>query len=772
MTSLKVVIGLVCLAILPMCLGGGNSYEAMAVLLISGGALLVIQRRTVPYVSSDLRWAAVLIGWCAVASFWPADWTWGGSWRDMLPASRQDYLPLTVSPQPWVSLESLLLLTMGTTWFMALRGMQIRPALRYGVFAGLIVCLIVTGILSWLELGAVLDVPIWNSGQGMGPFVNRNQFGCVLAMGVTLSCALLLQDRRRHRIRTAAWAVAAIFFFILIVLNGSRGGLVLAVSGLVLVGAGEFILHPRIDRLGRNLSVILLAVAMLLFIGGTAVDRLVDTFNSHEAVTGGTRAVVQKDALDVVLRHPVLGNGFGQFESIFPLYQDDYTAHKRIVHPESDWLWLAVESGLPVLLILGGWMVFVLRDMHPVREGRGRRLRWAGATCGLLLFLHGWVEVSGHRPGTAFIGLLLLAFSASRVNPSRSCATTRPALSMVVGILLLAFGTAMGLTCFSILSLPGSRSNELALAQAYEQYNEGRLDAATLDRWLYLAPLSAPLHFIDAMIHRQEPGDSGRVTDALVAASLLDPYNRFLQIEISRVWAEDDLPRAVATWEKLLAMGGDDEARFVAEMVRSIPPDKPGRDALWLLSLRHPILLPSLVSGASADELARWSALVFKTKPSEDRAAVDQLLLRWSQISGLESLMEALRPYPAWLERAWLLEALWLRERGEGEQAATKLYQHLEGTSDALPVATPDSLEKLHKRLLRNRQDQVAQLQLAVHTYREKRYGEALKLSTPLLGTMKEPPAYLFWIAGDAAYQMGQWEPAFDYLYRYYSQSN
>lgn len=765
MNSFKRVTGVVGLAVLPMCLGGGNSYEAIAALFSIGGLILVLSRHRLNYVPSDLRWAALLIGWCALASFWPADWTWGESWRDSLSDSRQAYLPPTLSPQPWVSLESLLLLSLGALWFMALRGSRMKSGLRYGIVSGIILSLVVIGIFSWLEFGGVLDIPIWNPGQGMGPFVNRNQFGYALSVGVTLACGMLLQDRARHRFRAAGWAVAAVFFFILIVINGSRGGLLLALGGMLLVGAGEFVLHPKIDRLGRNVSVILLAGAVLLFWGGTSVDRLVETFGSQEAITGGVRSTIHREAWEIVKCHPVLGTGAGQFKSIFPLYQDQYTAHKRIVHPESDWLWLAVESGLTAWLIMAGWICLVARDIHPVRAGRGRRLRWVGGVCGLLLFLHGWVEVSGHRPGTAFLGLLLLAMSSARSRVV--CSRPRPALPLVAGVLFLGFGMGMGLTRFSLISLPGTYTNERAQEQAIEQYREGTLDSTTLDQWLRQAPLSPILHYYDGLLHHQDRGSADRTADAFEASATLDPYNRFLHIEIARLRAQDDLPAAVALWERLLRLEGDDASRFATEIVRSMPSGS-GRDALWMLSLRYPLLLFPLVSSADADELARWSVLVFQGPPPEGENNIEALLLHWSQISGIELLYDALRSSPAWLERAWLVEALWLRDQRKHEEAAKILRQHLEWNIGDVPQVSLESMEKLQKRLLRNGNDPMARIQLATYYYLEKRYREAITHGEAIISSMEKPPLYLYGMIGDAACEQGDWQKAFDYFYRYY----
>jgi O-antigen ligase/tetratricopeptide (TPR) repeat protein len=767
MTGYKPILLIVVLAMLPMVLGGGTSYGTIAILMVAGGVVLLTFRQAIPYRGSDLLLGTLLISWCLISSLWPAAWTSGESWRDLLPADRLHYFPPTLSPRPWISLESILLLALGAVWFISLRGLTNKSALRYATLSFLALSLLAAGVLALLESCGVVDIPGWNANMGMGPFVNRNQFGFVLALATTISFGLLLQDRRRHRIRTIAWGIAMLFLLVLAVINGSRAGLLLALVGLLAVVVGEFLLHPKIDRLGRYLSLFVITVAILLLVGGTATQRIVDTASEEAPLTGSARTAVHRDALGITLQHPLLGTGFGQFEKTFPLYQSRYTEHKRIVHPESDWLWLTVESGLPVLIILGVWAFLVLRDIQPVRQGRGRRLRWTAAVGAALLFLHGWVEVSGHRPGCVFLGLLMLAFSGSQVR--QGTPLSRPQtqwLSLALGALFTAYGAGMLLTKAGIVHLPGSMSEENSLIEARQKIKIGTISKDDMDRFLHRAPLSPTLHYLDGVVHLKDATRRERAFQAFETATRLDPYNRALHVTISEITEAHYPGLADEIRERILSLGGMDLPHFAGRMVQTTR-DPRARDKLWGLSFRYPVLLSHLVRTATPEELLQWSRLVFLNAPPENPAHTHHILQVWSQKTGIPALLESLEGAPQWLEHAWYLRAHQLHQDGQFQQAAEILREKLTFNLESLPHPDAGGVEKAQRRLLRRPNDETALLILAAAHYRNERYHSVLEVWGQLRTAMEAPPAYAYWIAGNAAMELERWPEACKLLLRY-----
>ena len=86
-------------------------------------------------------------------------------------------LPSTVSPQPWLSLDCLLVLIAGLAWIyyvttLDLHLRDVRLAAR--LFAAGMIALAGLSVFLFLTHRAL---PFWHSPLGFGPFPNRNQTG-------------------------------------------------------------------------------------------------------------------------------------------------------------------------------------------------------------------------------------------------------------------------------------------------------------------------------------------------------------------------------------------------------------------------------------------------------------------------------------------------------------------------------------------------------------------------------------------------------------------
>jgi len=131
----------------------------------------------------------------------------------------------------------------------------------------------------------------------------------------------------------------------------------------------------------------------------------------------------------------------GNFEPVFALHREISDAPMRVIHPESDWLWMAAGArpgSQPLLALL--FIVPGLRN-PPLPLGVARALadsptrpRIAGAR----FFLPAWlsVDVSGHRMGSAMPGALSPGSSA--------CGRSAAWPNETVAALVLSRGAAAG----------------------------------------------------------------------------------------------------------------------------------------------------------------------------------------------------------------------------------------------------------------------------------------------------------------------------------------
>lgn len=204
-----------------------------------------------------------------------------------------------------------------------------------------------------------------------GTFGNRNFMAHLAAIGLPLVVALTLQSRSRFP--TLAGAAATIILTSAVVITRSRaawlgmaGSLVFfVVAGLLIGGLGRDPLIRRRLALLAGGSVLGIALALLLpnslnwRSDSPYLETLQDVTNYKEG-SGRGRVLQYQNTLKMVLAHPVLGVGPGNWAVVYPKFaprhdpsldlDDGTTANPW---PSSDWMtWLSERGVLASLLLL------------------------------------------------------------------------------------------------------------------------------------------------------------------------------------------------------------------------------------------------------------------------------------------------------------------------------------------------------------------------------------------------------------------------------------
>lgn len=271
-------------------------------------------------------------------------------------------------------------------------------------------------LLSWL-----LREPLgqMRGRDHFGFFPNRNHSATYLVMGGISGLGCFMQAVREKRSLAAiAAAVALVVILVgLIFWSESRAGIVLLVVGMAAyaVFAGSQVVG---NQTAKALGLVALLGAGLFAVGSSEVkERLVSTItrsSTDDSSNADFRIPTWLDTLTMIRDAPLSGVGAGQFRFIFPQYRDR-TALEQFAdsyHPESDWLWIAAESGIPAaiaLLLLVGIATFI--SARKLKEGRGRAVRAACLVAALVIPLHGFFDVPGHRVILAWTGCWLYALS-------------------------------------------------------------------------------------------------------------------------------------------------------------------------------------------------------------------------------------------------------------------------------------------------------------------------------------------------------------------------
>jgi O-antigen ligase len=267
-----------------------------------------------------------------------------------------------------------------------------------------------------------------------GTFVNRNTaatfFGsCALLFLLPLLRFIYRQDRPNRppsrQISTlighylaSPLALGGGFVVCLVAtaMTGSRAGLLLLIL-TVFMATALFFAPLRVGKLRRWGWLAGMVVALLFLfqlVGGAVAGRIL-TYG----LVDEQRFTAYRTALTMVWEHPLLGIGYGNFESAFAAYRPDSLGSLGIWdRAHSTPLELAVELGIPatcLILITCLWYLYHLLN-GSLRRRRDRYIPIIGASVATLGFLHTSLDFSLQIPG---FGVFFAAITGCGLAQSR-----------------------------------------------------------------------------------------------------------------------------------------------------------------------------------------------------------------------------------------------------------------------------------------------------------------------------------------------------------------
>ncbi|MEO5715532.1 MAG: O-antigen ligase family protein [Luteolibacter sp.] len=498
---------------------------------------------------------------------------------------------------------------------------QVRQAAEYLVLFGiiLIVGLWLAGhrassrqLRTWALAftgGVAIYAVISRVAQGSNPdadfgfFPNRNHTGTWLAMGAVCGLGNIVQAIRDRKFVRLAVAVLAtlICFWSVVGWSVSRGGVLLAAVGsfvwIFMLGRHYLGEHGR-----RALGLLALAIVGGFLIADSSVKARISATmekagnvmskEDPAAPAEGKPATDQVqdldfriptalDTLTMIREFKWTGVGSGQFYYIFPQYRN-LTAvanDSDNFHPESDWLWVASEAGVPATLALLALVICAFgKSLREILKGRDRALRAACFTAALLVPLHGVFDVPGHRITLAWGAVFL--FCLARHAPRDETALERPPARLRLVFSFAALGI-LAASVFLIRSQwyggPHSAidAGNLACDRAVELYSEDRANkrSAEAEGKVYaprpgedlleqaLVPLEAAARL--APLHRRVRHLQGFIAlhfedlGALVRTSFpielqLDPTWVSSPLDQALAWSNSDQGETVRLWGEAL----------------------------------------------------------------------------------------------------------------------------------------------------------------------------------------------------------------------------
>ena len=785
---------LVLLPLLAVVLGGSTARWSQGVILaLTGLVLLAAPPRSSlgPGINAILAGLLLLAG----TAFLPAGWFALPGWRAALTDDLGATLPATLSPQPWLSAESLAVFAGGMGWFylmctVAWTGDGRSRAGRW--FAGGVVGL-AAAFIACQRLH--LNPSIWHTERGFGPFPNRNQTADFLAVGAlpVLACA---HGAWRGGRRVAAagwlagWAVVAAALF----QNYSRAGVGILFAGTAAYGGNEVLRALRRPAKsggdGRTTaptlgtwrvpamaaSLVLLLASGFMLGGGDTLARLrpgTTPDAGGAAAVGDFRLQIQRDALGLVADSPWCGNGLGAFEGVFAPYRVRSAVNLHVVHPESDWLWLTSELGWPALALVLVGAVLLTRRMWPQRPGTDRPLRTAAALGATLFALHGFVDVSAHRVGTAWCGLFLIGLAlpgAGEGKDFRRAAGWTVPVFRLLGLALLGVGALWVAADRGRVRVPGAQeaTRQFALSRAEAFGGQWGDSVVAATRSLALDPLDWRVYFQRAIARLGAGEDPAAAQADFRRALYLEPFSGVVAETVAETWAragQSDLAvsalleasrrvpgEAHGYFNAVCAAAGNDPA-FLDRLAAATRAD-PTRQLLYLAQLPLAAQGPAVARILAADpELRRY----------DDRGRARLFCLWANDPAALTLVMES---HPAWQPVGWRCWARACASAGQTERACGIAAQF--APKPPVPPETPEhrSVMELRAVAAASPGDPGAALRLA---RAQSAAGDRPGALKTLHAAAARPggPSYFHYLEATAAAAASQWTTGWEAWARY-----
>ncbi len=705
---------------------------------------------------------------CAATAFLPAEWFRTPGWRTILTGDFEIPLPTTLSPQPWLSGTCFISLVAGLSWlyFVSTSELDLR-AVRFQLrlFATGIVFLAGLAILLYL---AHSPLPFWINQRNFGPFPNRNQTGDLLGITALVLLACGQDDLRHHRKRWMIWLVGLGILAAAIIINLSRAGLAILIGGSALWVATVTLRQRSSARIAVGFSFLLLLLSAVLLLGGQTLER----FHFHGlgqssgTLTTDFRWKIFSDAFQLIRDSPWPGVGLGNFQAIFAPFRHASITATRALHPESDWIWMWSEMGWPSIVLAIAGAVVLIRYVWPLQEGTNQRFRLAALLGAIIFGIHGIVDISAHRVGTAYSGLFLLGLALHRPLPFKRSVTVGLVFRLL-GLGLLAAGLSWVIATRNQQLLPGTvgvdAAKELSPAALRNRdYDEAVSLNTTALKW---APLDWQLYFSRALgeVAAQEPE---KALADFRRARYLEPLSYDVPLSEGMAWLNSQPVLAATAWREALnrATTGQQRREVFGNMLSKAALESPElSQTLEEFGLsQHDLILPYLarVSGPRFQQQLKRFLQTDPDLHTLTEAEKFAFFALWAERGDLDELARQVQTYPQWMPFAWFGVAKYHAAKTDFKTACQLQEQY--GDSVALPrLNGGGSLEDLQKRYYANPDNYAAGYSLYQELMKKGRVDDAL-MTARHFTDRPTSPSYFHVLEAQAWAEKKNWERAWN----------
>ena len=284
----------------------------------------------------------------------------GGIWR-----------PLSLTPA--ITLGSLLATLTG--WAIVLAYVRLPQQRQYALSTVVIVMALVSCFIGLLQvIGGSASVFYFYSSDGSisGLLANRNHQAALLAATLPLVRVWMVQGRPEALVRrTIVASLVGVLLLGMILLTGSRSGLVLALIGTIAAytiapfalksrktsrraGSDRWATMSAIARWGALLLPIVLVGAAIATGRDLSIQRL-----TGDDIDAEIRLRALPTTLSLVKTYFPFGSGFGSFDAVFRMHEPDSLLRPTFFNrAHNDYLELAITGGVLPVIVLAIFLIW------------------------------------------------------------------------------------------------------------------------------------------------------------------------------------------------------------------------------------------------------------------------------------------------------------------------------------------------------------------------------------------------------------------------------
>jgi hypothetical protein len=764
----KVFLGGFCGVFSLVIFGGSHHVAVLGLALILSGTALVIHPPSRGLGKLGDLGALGLLA-CLLLAFVPQFYWPTPDWRVDAIQSVGLELPSSLSIQPWISFEAWLMAVAGFAWLYAALQWKVNlPGRRWlffwlsillSVIAGIVVC----GNLVGARYPGAEEAVVFSF------FPNPSQTANFLLLGGITTFAYAMEGiRTRDPLPLIGVPASALCLGGLFLLGSPVVALLyFAGSVLWLLVSLRVCSWPRPFKIGLPLAII--AFSMVLLTSDRMMERISSFATSDSQFNQDYHLKIFQDTAELVLDAPLSGFGLGSFSAVFPQYREASKSYLPILHPQSDFLWLASEGGLLAVGFLTVFLVGFALLCRGMMEGGGGNYRLFALVAVIIFLLHGLVNVSGHRPGTVYFAILFAALAL----PSRD----RPKISLPIvfwripGVTLIAFGLMwLGAGAFNS---PWHSSVRVAQYQEEIRSHVLALDhtaaSSVTNDWLALSPLDWRGYFERAELILSNTKDQDEAASDFTRARFVEPILGVVSYEEGIAWLTINSGRVISAWRETLLREMEDMDSTFDRMLEQAA-TREMREKMARLSEINPHIRTRYISSLKGEKLISEISYELSKNPSLsffDRAQRSRIVENWLNSGDLSSANAFLSEYGESLNNSWRLRSLSLHKQANFQEAINLIRQNI----DAPDLPQIQKNEAAFIRLLREYaaapNDTKKGIALIYIYVAQEDYGKALPIIDRLLEG-DTPPLNLYYWRGECLYRLQDYDESWyafeDYL--------